>query len=110
MSLFEETIIPDEFKKMAEMIRARDYPPIDSVPTEFLLEGEAVFRPVFRKALMAGMDIKAKTVLTPQMLYAMRPQKFASGLPSEEYEKVLGKRVIRDLKKYDPITWEVLES
>ena len=73
-----------------------------------LQEDEAVFRPYFRKSLMAGEDIPAGTALKPEMLYAMRPQMYAKGLPSEEYEKVLGKAVKQDLKKYDPITWEVL--
>lgn len=60
--------------------------------------GEAVFRPIFRKSLMAGADIKAGTILTKEMIYAMRPQMYAGGLPSEEYEKVLDKRVTKDLK------------
>ncbi|MDP3795276.1 MAG: N-acetylneuraminate synthase family protein [bacterium] len=69
---------------------------------------EAVFRPYFRKALMAGCDIAADTVLEPHMLYAMRPHAYAGGLPSEQYERVLGKRTARALKKYEPITWEKL--
>lgn len=67
-------------------------------------EEERAFRPVFRKSLMAGQDIPAGTVITREMLYAMRPQKYARGLPSEEYENVLDKKIMKDLKKYDPIT------
>lgn len=73
-----------------------------------LQEDEAVFRPYFRKSLMAGRDIPAGTVLTAGMLYAMRPQAYAGGLPSEEYERVIGKRAKVGLKKFDPITWEAL--
>lgn len=73
-----------------------------------LQEDEAVFRPYFRKSLMAGTDIPAGATLTTDMLYAMRPQQHAGGLPSEEYEKVLGKAAKTDLKKYDPITLEVI--
>ena len=74
-----------------------------------VLQGdEAVFRPYFRKSLMAGQDIPAGTVIAADMLYAMRPQMYAGGLPSEEYEKVLGRTAKSDLKKYDPITWEAL--
>src|SRR3989344_4084251 len=72
-----------------------------------VLQGdEAVFRPYFRKSLMAGQDIPAGTIITAEMLYAMRPQMYAGGLPSEEYEKVLGKKAKVGLKRYDPITWE----
>lgn len=76
---------------------------------KILQEDEAAFRPLFRKSLMAGMDIAAGTVITPEMLYAMRPQMYAGGLPSEEYPRVLGKKVKTDLKKFDPVTWDGLE-
>jgi len=69
-----------------------------------LQEGEAVFRPLFRKSLMAGCDIPVGTSITPEMVYAMRPQQYAGGLPSEEYENILGKNVNKEFKKYDPIT------
>ncbi len=73
-----------------------------------LQDGEAVFRPLFRKSLMAGRDIKAGEVIVPEMLFAMRPQEYAGGLPSEEYEKVLGKKVKKDMKKFEAITKEIL--
>ncbi len=73
-----------------------------------LQEGEAAFRPLFRKSLMAGQDIPAGTALTKEMLYAMRPQQYAGGLPSEKYEEVLGKKTKVALKKFDPIILEVL--
>ncbi|MEK9186554.1 MAG: N-acetylneuraminate synthase family protein, partial [Patescibacteria group bacterium] len=69
-----------------------------------LQEGEAVFRPLFRKSLMAGQDIPAGATLTSEMVYAMRPQQYAGGLPSEKYEEVIGKKTAQALKKYDPIT------
>ena len=75
-----------------------------------LQDGEAAFRPLFRKSLMAGQDIPPGTVLKPEMIYAMRPQQYAGGLPSEHYEKVLGKKTKAALKKYDPITEIVLEG
>lgn len=73
-----------------------------------LQEGEAAFRPLFRKSLMAGQDIPAGVLITKEMLYAMRPQQYAGGLPSEKYEEVLGKKTKVALKKFDPITTEAL--
>ncbi len=73
-----------------------------------LQEGEAAFRPLFRKSLMAGQDIPAGAAITKEMLYAMRPQQYAGGLPSEKYEEVLGKKTKVALKKFDPITFDVL--
>lgn len=69
-----------------------------------LSSDEARFRPVMRKSLMAGQDIPAGTVLTADMIYAMRPQAYAGGLPSEQYEAVLGKSAAKNIKKYEPIT------
>lgn len=73
-----------------------------------LQDGEAAFRPLFRKSLMAGCDIKLGETIMPDMIYAMRPQQCAGGLPSEEYESVLGKKAKKDLKKFEPITREVI--
>jgi len=74
-----------------------------------LQEQEQDFRPIYRKSLMAGTEIKSGTKLEPAMIYAMRPQKHANGIHSEYYEEVVGKMVTEDLKKYDPITWNNLE-
>lgn len=76
--------------------------------TKVLQEDEAKFRPLFRKSLMAGRDIPADTVITSEMLYAMRPQAYAGGLASENYEMVLGKKAARDIKKFDPISESIL--
>lgn len=76
-----------------------------------LSSDEAKFRPVMRKALMAGRDIPAGTVITSEMVYAMRPYQYAvelGALPSERYEFVLGKKVTQDIKKFDPISEHLL--
>jgi len=97
-------------EKRAEIL-ATDYARAALSQSEKTLqEGEAVFRPLFRKSLMAGADIPAGTVVTKDMLYAMRPQGFAGGLPSERYESVIGRTLKTDLKKFDPITDEALEA
>ena len=67
------------------------------------------FRPYFNKALMAGCDIPAGTVVTKDMVYAMRPMKFAGGLNAKNFDKVVGKKAKGAIKKFDPITWEILE-
>jgi len=105
------SLTPEEFKKMIDDVRSGKDVGLGNYgeANKILQDNEAVFRPFFRKSLMVGADIAAGTILTKEMIYAMRPQKYAGGLPSEEYEKVLNKRTKKDLKKYDPITWEVLE-
>src|SRR3989344_2848326 len=70
---------------------------------------EEPLRPIWRKALVAGADVPAGTVVTASMIYALRPQAYVSGLASERYEEVLGRKTKKDLKKFDPITEDVLE-
>ncbi len=75
---------------------------------KILQPGEEVFRPLFRKALMAACDIPAGTALQPYMISAMRPQGLAGGLPSEEYSHLLGFVTTAPLKKHDPINWQAI--
>lgn len=111
---------PEEFAELVRRIREVGSSPEkkkEALASEFaglamgekgkLLQGdEMAFRLLFRKSLMAGQDIPAGTVIEPHMLYAMRPQEYAGGLPSEEYPRVLGRTTRVALKKYDPIVPE----
>ncbi len=108
------SMIPEEMKQMVKDIRSDVYRASDSAPylgfKEKELQGaDNRFRPYFNKSLMAGADIPAGTVLTREMIFAMRPKMYAGGLPSNRFEEVLGKKVTKDLKKYDPLTEKVLE-
>ena len=118
------SMTPDEFRVMTAGIREFEHNPEKKQAylagpeiakylgdeEKVLQEGESQFRPLFRKALMAGQDIPAGAAITLEMLYAMRPQAHAGGLPSEKYEEVIGKKVTRIVKKYDPITFDLLGS
>ncbi len=77
---------------------------------KILQDGETAFRPLFRKSLMAGQDIPLGTLVTAEMIYAMRPQVYATGVPSERYDSIVGRKTKVSLKKYDPIHYEVLED
>ena len=116
------SMTPAEFKAMAAGIRAIDKNPAlrenylnkDIVKKgmgeagKVLQDGEAKFRPLFRKSLMAGLDIPEGTIITSEMLYAMRPQAYAGGLNSENYEEVLGKKTKKTLNKFEPITADLI--
>jgi sialic acid synthase SpsE len=114
---------PAELKEMVSEIREMESDPSkkekylvkeivkagmgESVKT--LQEGEAQFRPFFRKTLVAAVDIKKGTKIKPEMLNAMRPQLHLKGLPSEEYENVVGRKALIDLAKGSPIAREFIE-
>ena len=108
------SMMPIEMKAMIEAIRSGAYNDVDETryygKKDKELEGaNNEFRPYFNKSLMAGQDIPAGTRISKDMIFAMRPKMYAKGLPSNEFEKVLGKKTKTTSKKYDPIIWENLE-
>jgi sialic acid synthase SpsE len=104
-------LLPNEFKAMSECLNRGDQMVVDNYGEneKKFYEEEAEFRPLFRKSLVAGQDLAAGTCLTKEMIYAMRPQAYTGGLPSEEYSEIVGKRIIKDLKKYESIARQTLE-
>lgn len=108
------SMTPEEFSQMVEAARSAAYKQINEKPyygqREKELEGaNNKFRPYFNKALMAGADIPAGTIITKEMIFAMRPIMYAKGLAANKFYEVLGRKVKKDLAKYDPITFEVLD-
>jgi UDP-hydrolysing UDP-N-acetyl-D-glucosamine 2-epimerase len=101
------SMTPDEFKKMVAEIKNKKEVKLFNFgrQAKILNREEMVFRPIFRKSLVAGRDIKAGEILSDDMVYAMRPQVQIGGIPSEEYETILGKKVLKDMKKYEPFKW-----
>lgn len=59
----------------------------------------------FRRSLYIAVDMKAGDVLTPKNLRSVRP---GMGLAPKYYERLLGRRVNRDLKKGNPVTWDII--
>ncbi|MBI4120008.1 MAG: N-acetylneuraminate synthase family protein [Parcubacteria group bacterium] len=72
--------------------------------TKIMQEGEAEFRPFFRKTLVALCDIPAGATITADVIGAMRPQAHLAGLPSEKFEDVIGKIVKVGIARYQPVT------
>jgi len=59
----------------------------------------------FRRSLYIAEDMKAGDVLTPKNLRSVRP---GMGLPPKYYERLLGRKVLRDLKKGTPASWKIV--
>jgi pseudaminic acid synthase len=60
---------------------------------------------VFRRSLYVTKNIKAGDSLTPDNFRSIRP---GLGLPAKYYEILLGKKVICDVRKGTPFTWNLL--
>ncbi len=116
------SLTPDEFKIMVTRVRElekdskRKKEILESEivkkglgkKTKILKRDEEVFRPLFRKTLVALENIPEGEEITVGKVGAMRPQAYLAGLPSEEYESVVGKKTKKSIKKYEPITREIL--
>jgi len=109
------SITPEEMKKMVMAIRAKEYKQIDVKPyygvRDKELEGaHSQFRPYFNKALVASMDLPAGTILEREMVFAVRPKMYSKGLPAHKFYGILGKRLKKDLRKFNPILSDNLEE
>ena len=108
------SVTPKEFKDMVDAIRKKEYLNVDETPFYGNIKKEFEgakneFRSFFKKTLVAARDISEGTVITKDMIYAMRPQIHLKGLPSEKFEEIIGKRASIDIKKFDPLHHGLLE-
>lgn len=107
------SMTPSEMKEMVMKIRSGAYKKANPAPyygrKDRELEGaKNQFRPYFHKALVAGNDIPAGKVITKNMIFAMRPKMHSRGLAPERLHECAGRRAKKALKKYEPITKNVL--
>ncbi len=108
------SMTPAEMKALVRKIRAGEFKNVDHAPyygtkTRELEGAHNQFRPYFNKGLVAGRDLPKGATLTKDMIYAMRPIMLLRGaLPANHFHKVVGKTLKRSLKKFDPITRDVL--
>jgi len=61
----------------------------------------------FRRSLYVAADVKAGEVLSRANVRSIRP---GNGLPPAELDKVLGRVAVRDLKRGEPLAWEMVGS
>ena len=108
------SITPDEMRLMIEDIRGGKAEEIDVTPyfgdrSKELEGANSIFRPYFNKALVASADIVAGTVLTKELVFAMRPKMYIEGTSADKFDMVIGKKLRRTLHKYEPIAESVFE-
>ncbi|RXT04459.1 pseudaminic acid synthase [Ammoniphilus sp. CFH 90114] len=58
-----------------------------------------------RRSLYVAKDMKAGEVFTKENLRSIRP---GLGLPPKYYDRLLGRKVSRDVSKGTPVTWELV--
>lgn len=94
---------PAEFKEMVDNIRivekAKGKVTYDLAPKQMAEREHA-------RSLFISADIKAGEILTPENLRSVRP---ANGLHTKYYEELLGRKVVRDCKYGEPMSWDMVE-
>jgi len=93
---------PQEFRAMVDAVRETEQA-LGSVSYE-ITEHEAANR-AFRRSLFVVEDMKKGQVITGQNVRSIRP---GNGLPPRFLPEVLGKRVRRDVKKGEPLNWDLI--
>jgi len=61
---------------------------------------------VFRRSLYFTRDLKAGDSLSPDNFRAIRP---GLGLPTKHYQSLIGRRIRRDVKRGQPLTWDLID-
>jgi len=59
----------------------------------------------FRRSLYVSAEVKAGETLSRANVRSIRP---GNGLPPAELDKVLGRTAVRDLKRGEPLAWDML--
>lgn len=94
---------PAEFKEMVDNIRivekAKGKVTYELAPKQMAEREHA-------RSLFIAADIKAGEILTPENLRSVRP---ANGLHTKYYEELLGRKVVRDCKYGEPMSWDMVE-
>jgi len=62
---------------------------------------------IFRRSLYIAEDMKAGEILTKKTLRIVRP---GLGLPPKYYKKLLGMKVVKNVKKGSPISWDLINT
>lgn len=94
---------PIEFKSMVDAIRNVEVAMGDGIRK--FSDNELEIKKVARKSIVLNKEISKDTIIQRNMLSVKRP---GTGIPPKFIDKVVGKRVIKDLKPNTILKWDYL--
>jgi sialic acid synthase SpsE len=97
---YESALNPDEFKLFVKMIRNLELAGGETVRETFT-ESEIKYRTFQKKSIVAAKDIKANDVLQVEDMNFLRTDEL--GLPPDQFEKIVGKVLKKDIPKFQLI-------
>lgn len=96
----------EELKQMVDGIRMTSTMLSHDVDKDTLTDDLKRNKQIFSKSVYVKKDLKAGTVLTEDDIACKKP---AEGIMTGEYDQVIGKILLTDMKKDTPLHWEDLK-
>ena len=96
---------PSELEKLVESVRNIEQALGDGIKRP--AKSERCGTQLIRKGLTAKTDIKKGTILTNEMIVLKRP---AKGIEPKCLDKVLGQRVLKNIRQDMPIQWDAIKG
>jgi len=92
-----------EPKELREMInKIRNIEKALGSPIKFPTKSERLNRRISRRSIVAAQNLSRGMIITPDKILVKRP---GTGIPPKRIKNVIGRRVIKDIKLDELITW-----
>lgn len=95
---------PNEFKEMVDNIRVIEKALGNS---EYALTERQIKERSLSRSLFVVEDVKAGEIITPENIKSIRPN---LGLHTKYYNEILGKTFKEDVKRGEPLCWDMIEK
>jgi N-acetylneuraminate synthase len=95
---------PDEFKAMADAVRAAQR---SLGKVYFGVAANEASSRIFRRSLFVVEDVAKGQLFTAENVRSIRP---AHGLHTRHLTEILGKRAARDVQRGTPLSWDLIEK
>jgi N,N'-diacetyllegionaminate synthase len=103
---YQAALNPDEFKKFVHMVRQIEAAKGNSVPRPFS-PAERKYRKYAKKSVVAGRDLECGMTIGEDDVRYMRADEL--GLPPDQVQRLLGRKVKKDITRYGLIREEDVE-
>lgn len=101
------SVTSDEFRLLVDGVRFVEAMAAHPVDKTTVADHVAPLRDIFLKSVVPLNDLAAGTVLRREHLGFKKP---GTGIPANEYESVVGRRLSRNVKRDVPLVYEDLET
>ncbi len=101
------SVTPDELRQIVEGVRFIEKMQSHPVDKSSPLKETQPLRDIFLKSIVAVADLRQGTVLTLDNITTKKP---GTGIPADQFEQTLGKRLRRSVKRDIPLVPEDLEN